>query len=410
VGAHASLRSVGLAAGLVLLAACVGTDTSRESSTVTIDTLPGGVPRVMSIAPAEPGRWSLVLERTIQPAEGDSGELLEPGDVVILDDGRVVVSERGSDAHLKVFSRDGTFERRIGRNGAGPGEFRVAYVAARGDSVFVHDPDVGRFSEFSLVDGTFLRSEPSSCCYYGAIRFDGAGAIVLPAMGSGPDSLQSRTRTFLRARGGVPGLDTAVVFHRPADERVVWQVGDGKTMMMLMPVPLTPQPQIAVDAGGGFVTGWSGEYLLRATGDGRDTSVLFGRTVTPGAVTGEEKTAIAERMVARMAGRGPGVDAASLRLAFDASKIPDVRPAFATLQVDAAGRTWVQRSIADSTQVEFDLFDADRRWLDTVRLPASRWATEFGPQWIGRTHAAVVVEDEDGRPAVLVYEIRRGDG
>lgn len=393
----------------VLFAACTGDAGAPDPTTVTIDTLPGGILRLVSTAPQEAGRWSLQLERTIQPAEGDSGELLEPGDVALLEDGRVIVSERGTDAHLKVFAADGRFERRIGRNGAGPGEFRVAFIAARGDTVFVHDPDVGRFSLFSLTDGRFLRSEPSSCCYYGPIGIDGDGAIVLPAMGGGPDSLQSRTRTYLRARGGTPGLDTVLVFHRPADERVVWEVGDGETMSMIMPVPLTPQPELAVDAGGGFVTGWSGEYLLRATRDGRDTTVLFGRSDAPGAVSRAEKTAIAERMIARMQGPGPGVDETALRASFDVSKIPDVRPAFTTIQVDASGRTWVQRSLADTTVVEWDLFDRDRRWLDVLRIPASGWPRDVGAMSLGNERVAVVVEDENGRPAVLVYTLTRRD-
>lgn len=56
-----------------------------------------------------------------------------------------------SEADLKVFRRDGSLARVIGREGAGPGEFRVPFrldVDADGD-VHVYDGDLGRLQVFS---------------------------------------------------------------------------------------------------------------------------------------------------------------------------------------------------------------------------------------------------------------------
>lgn len=76
----------------VLVAACAGGG-DDASDLFTIDTLPGGIPQVVSSAPIEPGQWSLVHERDVQPAEGEPGELLNPEDIALGEDGILYVVE-----------------------------------------------------------------------------------------------------------------------------------------------------------------------------------------------------------------------------------------------------------------------------------------------------------------------------
>lgn len=393
--------------GVVALAGCGGGD-SAPIATSVIDTLPGNIPRVVSSAPADSGRWTLTLERTIQPAEGDSGELLAPQDLVLTSDGRVIVSESGSDAHLKLFDASGRFVRRFARVGEGPGEFRVAFLAERGDTLWVQDPQVGRLSLFRVDDGAYLASVPSACCYWSPIGFDAQGSVVLPAMGGGPDSLANRTRTFVRVNAALR-VDTSVVFFPSAGEQAMWTVGDGDAVMMMLNVPLSPQPMVTVDAAGGFLVGWSGRYELLASGTGRDTTIAFGRPFTASPVSSGEKQALVEQLIARMTASSGGPSATTLRKSFNPEAIPNERPAYITVRTDAAGRTWVQRSLADTTVVEWDLFDRDRRWLDVLRIPTNGWSRDFGALSLGNERVAVVVEDEDGRPAVLVYTLTRRD-
>lgn len=396
---------------IALCAAACGDGGAGSGAGVVVDTLPNGVVRTMSSAPVDSGRWSLELLREIQPPEGDPGEILQPGDLALTDDGTVLVSEGGA-AHVKVFGPDGSYLRSIGGTGEGPGEFRVAFLAARGDTLFVQDPRVARGSTFLISSGEFLTSRPTACCYWAPVGIDGSGRAVLSAMRQDQADSQP-TMTFVRAALGSTAADTVdVPYRRASGGRANWEVRDGDRIQMTVTVPLRPRELQAADPLGAFVTAWSGEYLLRATSDGRDTVALYGRPFSPRSVTASEKQAMVDTRVAEMrAGAGPtSVPEQALRAAFVLDFIPDVRPPFERFHLDAAGRTWVQRSYADTSVVEYDLFDTDRRWLDVVRVPGSLWpSSTWTPIAWGRDLVAVPGEDEDGRPLVRVFRIvRRG--
>jgi hypothetical protein len=107
-------------------------------------------------------------------------------------------------------------------------------------------------------------------------------------------------------------------------------------------------------------------------------------------------------------GAGSDVEEAVIRASFDPALIPDSRPAYDAFWIDAAGRTWVRLGSADTTLVEFDLFDERGRWLDVVRLDATGWPRSiWASVALGRGEAAVVLEGDDGRPLVRVYRIER---
>jgi len=392
--------------GALLLIAC-GSGADAAAPVVVVDTLPNGAIRTMSSAPTEPGQWRLELLHTVQPAEGDSGELLQPQALALTDEGTLLVSESG-DAHVKVFDARGGFVRRIGRNGEGPGEFRVAFLAARGDTLVVQDPQVARASTFRISDGTFLASRSTTCCYWSPLGLDGEGRAILPANHAPPDSASRSATAWVRLPFGGTDADTVFVWQgRNRSEEASWTIGDGKTMQMMMPVPYAPREVEAVDARGGWLTAWTGEYLLRATRTGDDTVALFGRPFTPPPVSSAEKARLVDVRVAAMS-EGGRVPEAMLRAGLIADKIPDRRPPFEQLYTDRAGRTGVVRLTDDSvSNVELDVFDADRRWLDVVRLPKADWGEEsFAPVAWSVDRVAVVVQDGEGRPSVRIYAIR----
>ncbi len=71
-------------------------------------------------------------------------------DVGLLGDGGVVVAD-GASGTLRIFGPDGTFEREMGREGQGPGEFAFLgslHVLA-GDTLLVYDPVAYRLTTFS---------------------------------------------------------------------------------------------------------------------------------------------------------------------------------------------------------------------------------------------------------------------
>lgn len=393
-------------ASLTLLAAC-GAD-RRISDAVVVDTLPGGIPRTMSTAPIEAGRWTLELAREIQPAEDAVGELMSPQSVALADDGSVLVVD-ARPTLIKVYGPDGSFVRSIGGEGAGPGEFRVAYIAVRGDTLVAQDPMLSRLTLIDWRTGAVLATRLSTCCYWSPIDIDRDGHAWLRMMGALPDSTNPHGQGYVRQPLAGAASDTAFVYERAGLPRANrWELRVGSQMRMSTTVPLSPQAYFVVEPRGSVLTGWSGEYSLRVSRDGRDSVAVFGRRWTPIAVEGAERDRLYEAVVKRFTGPQLNLTEASVRSSFDKGAIPSVRPAYEMLYSDEAGRRWVRLSDPDTSEVRFDVFDAAGRWLDQVSLPAGQWLENVGgPADFGANEVAIAAEGEDGRPLIRVFAIRR---
>jgi len=101
-----------------------------------------------------------LVEKAVAGLDGPEESLLfRPVNILFDAEGNLYVADSGQHGIL-IFGRDGKFKSRIGREGDGPGEFRmpaVSYFSWEGELV-VEDPGNGRRSFFNL-DGEFLRSE-----------------------------------------------------------------------------------------------------------------------------------------------------------------------------------------------------------------------------------------------------------
>src|SRR5690606_35560724 len=78
-------------------------------------------------------------------------------DIAVLHDGRILVSDRSG--AIREFSADGDYVRRLGRRGAGPGEFEwPSSIHIYGDTIALFDGQLDRFTELSMrgeLLGTF---------------------------------------------------------------------------------------------------------------------------------------------------------------------------------------------------------------------------------------------------------------
>lgn len=391
---------------LAAVSACSGD--GGTNTAVVVDTLPGGIPRTMSGAPVEPGRWTLALQREVQPAEGSEGELMNPIGLEIADDGHVLTFEQ-SPTQVRVYAPNGSYVRSLGRGGKGPGEFSAGMTAVRGDTIAVQDPMNQRLSVWNWRSGTLISERRTACCVWSTLGIDGEGRAWVPHMSRYADTTYAFSRGFLRAALSSEAVDSAWVVERRSLTRAPqWVLRQGTQMMMSLSIPLQPDMHIAFDPTGGIITGHSGEYSLRVSADGVDTTAIFGRSYTPVSVNAAEKAALVDERVRQNLRPGNPFDEAALRKAFDVSMVPSQRPAFEGLAVDRAGRRWVRLSTGDSTRVSFDLFDRDGRWLDTVHVPADLWPLKGYPRvaW-GRDLIALTAEGEDGRPLVRVLTIER---
>src|SRR5690606_1103439 len=147
---------------VLVIAACSRPSSNTGLATPAVDTLPAGTLVVTNTGPSQwsdSSGWRLVEERVLAPETGSSGELGDVRGVALGEDCRVYVIQSRPHA-IKVYAPDGGFERNIGRDGEGPGEFRVGYVAVRGDTIALQDPGLYRFTTF-LNDGTLLQMRSS---------------------------------------------------------------------------------------------------------------------------------------------------------------------------------------------------------------------------------------------------------
>lgn len=390
---------------LAVLAAC-GTADARESL-VTIDSLPGGIPRVTTAAPIDSGKWSLVHERDVRPAEGEPGELMEPNDIALADDGTLYVVERNPTA-INMYGPDGRFVKQLAREGSGPGEVQAAWIAVRGDTLAIQDPSQSRGTTIDARDGSLISTRPTSCCYWYPLGIDGQGRAVARMM-TPPDSTKGPRQGYIRFAMTGEGTDTAMLPERPEPDGLKqWMVTRGKQGMFMRQVPLRPRGVHAVDPTGGFVTGWSGEYVLVATANGSDTAMVFRRPFSAEPVTAAQKQAIVDGVIAEFNEQEMDVTGDELRKAFDPTAIPDQRPAFEGIWVDREGRRWVRLSSSDTTSAQFDLFDREGRWIDQLGVPSTDWPREaWRPISFARDRVAVILEGEDGLPLIRVFRIVR---
>jgi hypothetical protein len=333
---------------------------------------------------------------------------MEPNDLALADDGTLYVVE-GDPTEINVYGPDGRFIKQLSREGSGPGEVQSAWIAVRGDTLAIQDPSQSRGTTINVRDGSVISTRPTTCCYWYPLGMDGQGRAVARMM-LPPDTITRKPRQGY-VRFGMTGeaTDTAIVPEVPEPDGLKqWMVTRGNQGMFMRQVPLRPRGVHAVDPTGGFVTGWSGDYTLVVSANGGDTAMVFRRPFTPEPVTPALKQALVDRVIAEFNDQEMGVTEAELRTAFDPAAIPDQRPAFEGIWVDREGRRWVRLSSADTTTVQFDLFDREGRWLDQLRLSSTEWPREaWQPTSFSRDRVAVILEGEDGLPVIRIFRIVR---
>jgi hypothetical protein len=341
-----------------------------------------------------------VLDHAIQPPEGDPGELFDPQSLAMNERGEIFIKDRNPSV-IKVFDARGSFLHTIGREGDGPGEFRTAFLAVRGDTLIAQDPQNSRVTTFNSASGATLSSWRSTCCYWYPIAVDGQGRVVVYAMGG--ETAHPNAQAMIRARLDGTFRDTVWVTQRPTAEGKRWVVTEGKNIRFMISVPYQPEDVHGVDRAGALLSGWNGEYLIRTSRDGRDTVALFGRAWTPEPVTGTERTAIVEQRIKDQEGNGTPEDV--LRAAFRPEYIPGTKPSFTSIETDPAGHRWIRLESGDSLRVHYDVFDSAGRWLGPISVPVVDWTEVYQPPAWGRDRVAVIGQDPEGRPVVRVFRI-----
>ncbi|HET7603381.1 MAG TPA: 6-bladed beta-propeller, partial [Gemmatimonadales bacterium] len=232
-----------------------------------------------SIAPtawADTNGWKLVEVASIAPAAGSPGELINPSSMAVDDWGRVYVADQ-SPVVIKVYDSAGAFVRTIGREGEGPGEFRVAFIAVRGNRLMVHDPQLQRTTLFD-TSGALVRSFHSvGIVWADRVALDAAQRAVLPILTLEPgDASAEPAEMFVRFDSLGRQVDTIRV---PAiTQEHVWQImRDGRPSASVS-IPFAPRTAATFGADSGIVYGATSDYSIVVSTGHNDTTRIIRRT------------------------------------------------------------------------------------------------------------------------------------
>jgi hypothetical protein len=395
-------RSV-IPAVVLLSTACNRAGAPSALATAKIDTLPGGIVRVSNPGPTawttDTSGWRLVEDLAITGAGDTVAELSNPSGLAVDGQGRIYVS----DGLVKLYTPDGKFLRVIGRDGAGPGEYRGANIATSGDQLVLEDISASRVSLFDSA-GKYLTSWPIQCCAPRPPAADSAGRILVWNPESGPDGHVQR---WLR-HDGDGAVDTLQAPDGPAPAQWKLKTGGGGATIA---VPFSPMTSVVPTRRGGLVYGWGGRYELIWTRTGRDTALIFGRDWTPAPIAEGRKRAAVDRYVSFYVRNGRnmgGVDSVELVRTLSLGDVPATPPAFTWLLEDPAGNLWVVTDAGDDTlQTRFDVFDPTGRYLGPVRAPAQLLGYP-GYSVVGREAVYAIEQTSDGLPVVKRYRIEKG--
>lgn len=371
--------------------ACAGGEGATGSLVTTRDST-GGILRITHAGPAP--AWTPELVASIGTAEEGPASFGRVRSLLLGRDGGVLVADAGNTV-IREFGSDGAWKRDIGREGAGPAEYREPYsLAWVGDTLAVLDPMNARVGLFGL-DGSWFGQWPSPPLTGGThVRLfpSGDGAVYLMGLsrsggeltrlylGHRPFGLADTLPDLPRRQGMAGGLDC----ERPRDG-----------VLMFFEIPFTPRRQQVVGPGGTFVVAETERYTIAwLTPDG-DTVRVIRREAPAVPITDAEWEAATKEF------REAKAKFPDLVCGVATIPRPAAKPALKDLFLADDGTLWVDRWTA--TGVVTEVFGVDGALLGA--FPALDRDDAIVPSARGR-RLAVAALDAEGIPVVRLYRFR----
>lgn len=410
-----------LAAGAALaaLAGCGDRAGSGSGISVAIDSTADTVSVVVSgEVPVEEVR-GLAMEMIIAPGIDDTTLFTSTYEFDVDRAGRIWVFDRTS-ASIFVFDSSGELVRRVGRRGAGPGEFAQngGMVILPGDSLAQWDSNNARISFFDSA-GTFVKqwSLPGGFSTSNGLYTDASGNLYLrrPVTPPREGEILGRMGLVRLREGGAFGDSLA-----PPDLPVPREpyVASAENSRSSMSSSLAPGYHWAWTPRGEFIAADGGRYELVYVRNGARPMVIR-RAMAP--VTAHQ----AERDLDRE------IITASLRQvdpswSFGGPPIPEAKAPLQGLKVTRDGRIWVQVAVPSElipeaqrdipwdstipvrqyrTPPVYEVFERDGRFLGRVALPSRATLIEADGDLIWGLEP-----DDDDLPQVIRWRIEPGLG
>lgn len=276
-------------------------------------------------------------------------------DLSVTADHRLVVSD-ASAQELRVFDRDGQYQRTIGRLGEGPGEFEGAPSIAgiAGDTVFAYDARSGRVTSFlldgRLIESTVLRSGTGN--RVSSLVRRTTGNYLALSRWTNPDQvaeihdvrleLDSVVVEHLDDAGKL--IDTVTVMADRSRARMVRDGGGGRLGVIQADPPYLPRAFLGSN-GALDVLGRSNSFDLELTADSGPPVLL--RVIGVDHPAGAEEIRLHQEAIIRESLGDRPLDAPTRQL--NLGFLPDRLPAFAAVLVGDRGDVWVAESNLDAS-------------------------------------------------------------
>lgn len=355
-----------------------------------IDTLDHHVVRVMNNGPTawtDTNGWKLVYERTVQPADGSPGMLGSPSRVLLLRDGRLIVTDDKATT-INLYRADGTWLRALGRKGEGPGEYHTIEPALLGDTLFIQDYQLARGTLMTL-DGKVVRTFPTVCCFGYPASADRHGHLHI----TGPGANRRGQLLTLSATG--VRLDSMPVPRMEVTRQWTTHSVDAfGTHTATFPVFLAPQDWDIVLHNGAVLYGATDSLKFVVTAHGTDTARWFeGPAVPPLEIPGHVRDSLWHLYTDHNA---------ALRAVASMSDLPSTYPVWGDITEDGAGSIWVIMGAGVSHR--FAVYAADGRFLGWVSSPPIRSLDRTA--WTS-DHMAMIDTDDNDLPRVRIFRIER---
>lgn len=396
-----------VAAVLAILMVACSTGGGDAGWSGTVEELPNGTVRVVNPPSGVWGaenRWRLVPDLVLGKLEGEEAEVFASVSGLEADDeGRIYVLDRQVN-QLRIFSPEGVHVRSVGRTGSGPGEYQSAngleWLSA--DSLLVIDQEGNRYSVLSR-EGDYVRSVSRRLGFYGWVFRGGlVEGLVHEQSGvrDGDDYLPAYLRNPIRGPGlggAEPPLGDTVLL--PVPQAPLYESFSVRTERggMSMGVPFAPSSVYHLDREGTVWHGHGGEFrVFRST--------VTGDTLTE-IVLASDPTPVTEAEVMEWEA-GPSVQQfREMGGDLDMGRIPESKPYFDGLYMDADGFLWVSVPSAPG-QVVLAIVDPEGRYLGRLDIDGMERDVYVDPV-VRNERLYFVGRDELDVQRVYVFRIER---
>ena len=324
--------------------------------------------------------WGFEEVLTIGEAAGDPD--YQFGQIAGLDatsDGRILVLDNQAQ-HVKVFSADGVFERTVGQAGSGPGEFgpgAAVLMVGTADTVIVPDAGNQRVNVILLGEGEST-SFPLSFEEGIPMRWQlsNSGILVVQRRALNLPN-QEAVDVDLIARQAYDGTIVDTLLTPPRGE--TFSFGGGLPEFHFF----AAEPMWTLLNDGTFVYAVNSDYRISVAGPDGGVTRIITMPSEPVQVTERDREIITELIMRLM--EEQGVPPQALDGIRQGISYEDVFPAFTQLRNGPEQSLWVQRMgvpsdmtddeqenwnpLLDQGSDEWDVFDADGRYLGVVTIP-----------------------------------------